>query len=99
MAIEGDRSMHDQNAPFAGATGGRQIKPVQGKTILAANNGVDDRGYSEKAMLMGTDLGTSRSSIVSMNGTRKTVESYVGYARDPISRKLLKADVIYGRHA
>src|SRR5688572_5683693 len=77
----------------------RHIKPVAGKTILSATNGGDDRGYSEKAMLLGIDLGTSRSSIVSMNGVRKTVESYVGYARDPISRKLLKADVIYGRHA
>jgi rod shape-determining protein MreB len=83
----------------ASETGGRQLKPVAGKTILSSNNGGDDRGYSEKAMLLGIDLGTSRSSIVSMNGVRKTVESYVGYARDPISRKLLKADVIYGRHA
>ena len=80
-------------------TSGRHLKPVAGKTILAANNGGDDRGYTEKAMLLGIDLGTSRSSIVSMNGTRKTVESYVGYARDPISRKMLKTDVIYGRHA
>src|SRR5215212_10599088 len=76
-----------------------RIKPVKGKTILAASNGGDDRGYSEKAMLLGIDLGTSRSSIVSMNGTRKTIESYVGYAKDPVSRKLLKADIIYGRHA
>ena len=80
-------------------TAGRGLKPVAGKTILAANNGGTDRGYSEKANLLGIDLGTSRSSIVSMNGVRKTVESYVGYARDPISRKLLKADIIYGRHA
>jgi rod shape-determining protein MreB len=34
-----------------------------------------------------------------MGGTRKTVETYVGYARDPVSRKMLKADMIYGRHA
>src|SRR5688500_2239171 len=80
-------------------TSGRHLKPVKGKTILSATNGGADRGYTEKANLLGIDLGTSRSSIVSMNGTRKTVESYVGYARDPISRKLLKADVIYGRHA
>ncbi|MEA2710105.1 MAG: rod shape-determining protein MreB [Phycisphaerales bacterium] len=80
-------------------TAARGLKPVAGKTILASNNGGSDRGYTEKANLLGIDLGTSRSSIVSMNGTRKTVESYVGYARDPISRKLLKADVIYGRHA
>ena len=50
-------------------------------------------------MLLGIDLGTSRSSIVSMTGVRKTVETYVGYARDPVSRKMLKADMIYGRHA
>src|SRR5438552_1341066 len=81
------------------ATERAHIKPVKGKTIVAATNGGDDRGYTEKAMLLGIDLGTSRSSIVSMYGTRKTVESYVGYARDPVSRKLLKTDVIYGRHA
>ena len=27
------------------------------------------------------------------DGVRKTVESYVGYARDPVSRKMLKADM------
>src|SRR5204863_2438128 len=74
-----------------------KIKPVPGKPILAASD--VDTGYTEKAMLLGIDLGTSRSSIVSMNGTRKTAESYVGYAKDPVSRKMLKADVIYGKHA
>ena len=73
--------------------------PSPARPSCAASNGGDDRGYTEKAMLLGIDLGTSRSSIVSMNGTRKTVESYVGYARDPVSRKMLKADIIYGRHA
>src|SRR3989440_7352958 len=70
---------------------------VPGRTILS--NSDQDNGATESALLLGIDLGTSRSSIVSMNGTRKTVESYVGYARDPVSRKLLKTDVIYGRHA
>ena len=73
--------MHQSNAETPAASS--RIAPVPGKTILAANNGGADRGYTEKAMLLGIDLGTSRSSIVSMNGTRKTVESYVGYARDP----------------
>jgi rod shape-determining protein MreB len=89
--------MADTNASETAAT--RGLKPVAGKTILSSSNGGADRGYTEKANLLGIDLGTSRSSIVSMNGVRKTVESYVGYARDPISRKLLKADIIYGRHA
>jgi rod shape-determining protein MreB len=34
-----------------------------------------------------------------MDGKRKTVESYVGYPKDPVSRKHLKADVIYGKQA
>jgi len=36
---------------------------------------------------------------VSVNGARKTVESYVGYPKDPVSRKMLKADKIYGKAA
>src|SRR4051794_9529455 len=76
-----------------------RLKPVAGRSILNTQSGNDDSGMAEKAMLLGIDLGTSRSSIVSMSGIRKTVETYVGYARDPVSRKMLKADLIYGRHA
>jgi rod shape-determining protein MreB len=91
-------TMHQSNLPTASeTTSAPRIKPVAGKPILASSD--IDTGVTEKAMLLGIDLGTSRSSIVSMNGTRKTVESYVGYAKDPVSRKMLKADVIYGRHA
>src|SRR5205809_2244781 len=70
---------------------------VPGRTILS--NSDQDNGATESALLMGIDLGTSRSSIVSMSGARKTVESYVGYAKDPVSRKMLKTDVVYGKHA
>ena len=73
-------------------------KPIQpGRPILAPN--VQDTGATENALLLGIDLGTSRSSIVSINGARKTVESYVGYPKDPVSRKMLKADKIYGKAA
>jgi rod shape-determining protein MreB len=72
-----------------------RIRP--GKTILAPVD--QDTGADENALLLGIVLGTSRSSIVSLAGARKTVESYVGYAKDPVSRKLLKADIIYGKHA
>ena len=88
--------MHQQNPE---ASAGPRIKPIAGKPILAATTSDIDTGATEKAMLLGIDLGTSRSSIVSMNGTRKTVETYVGYAKDPVSRKMLKTDVIYGKHA
>src|SRR2546423_10729336 len=73
----------------------KSIQP--GRPILSPSD--VDEGATENALLLGIDLGTSRSSIVSMNGVRKTVESYVGYAKDPVSRKFLKADVIYGKAA
>jgi rod shape-determining protein MreB len=78
------------------AAGGR-LKFQPGKPIIAQND--QDNGLTENALLMGIDLGTSRSSVVSMNGVRKTVESYVGYARDPVSRKFLKTDIVYGKAA
>src|SRR5438552_11359440 len=80
--------MHPRPKPKA-------IQP--GRPILAPTD--VDEGATENALLLGIDLGTSRSSIFSMNGARKTIESYVGYPKDPVSRKLLKADVIYGKHA
>ena len=95
--------MHQSSNPDAGSASSsaphRGLKPVKGKPILAAASNDNDTGVTERAQLLGIDLGTSRSSIVSMGGVRKTVETYVGYARDPVSRKMLKADVIFGRHA
>lgn len=71
--------------------------PNRTKTILESQ--ADDSGREVQAMVMGIDLGTSRSSISSMNGTRKTIESYIGYAKDAVSRKHLGADILYGRDA
>ena len=80
----------------ATSQGGR-LKFQPGKPIVARND--QDNGMTENALLMGIDLGTSRSSVVAMNGARKTVESYVGFARDPVSRKFLKTDIVYGKAA
>lgn len=81
----------------ASSTQGGRLKFQPGRPIAAQND--QDNGMTDNALLMGIDLGTSRSSVVSMNGVRKTVESYVGYARDPVSRKFLKTDVVYGKAA
>ena len=70
--------------------------PFKGK--FARNEG-EDTGATENALLLGIDLGTSRSSIVSMRGERKTVDSYVGWPKDAVSFKHLKKEVIYGREA
>lgn len=67
------------------------------KPVPAASQ--DDLGPTSNALLMGIDLGTSRSSVVASNGKRKTVQSYVGFAKDPVSRKFLGTDVIYGKAA
>src|SRR5580765_1163821 len=70
----------------------------KGKPIIARNEG-EDMGATQKALLLGIDLGTSRSSIVSMHGARKTVDSYVGWPKDAVSFKHLKSDVVFGKAA
>ncbi len=65
----------------------------------AGTRSEDSRGLSKNALLLGLDLGTSRSAIVSMNGPRKVIESYVGWPKDTISRKHLNADILFGRAA
>ena len=64
-----------------------------------APSGDPGRSMAPNALLLGLDLGTSRSSIVSMNGPRKVIESYVGWPKDSISRKHLKADILFGKAA
>ncbi len=79
------------------ATRTMAVKPKPGVPALSRSE--EDNGLVENALLLGIDLGTSRSSIVSMDGTRKTVESYVGWPKDAVSRRLFKSDVVFGRAA
>lgn len=67
--------------------------PTFGKSVLSRQK---EGGNSEQSLLLGIDLGTSRSSIVSMHGVRKTIESYVGWPKDAVSRKHLNADIVFG---
>jgi len=48
---------------------------------------------------IGIDLGTSRSAITAGNGTRKFVESIVGWPKDAIAARRLGRPVLYGRDA
>jgi len=48
---------------------------------------------------VGIDLGTSRSAISASNGKRHVVESFVGWPRDMVARKVLKRDVLIGTEA
>ncbi len=83
--------MLDANTPA------KPVVPTPGKTILSGSD--VDTGHTAKALLLGIDLGTSRSSVVSYSGTRKTVETYVGFPKDAVSRKFLKQDVVFGKAA
>ena len=50
-------------------------------------------------LYIGIDLGTSRSAIVSSNGKREWVQSYVGWPRDFVSRKMLGKSILFGEEA
>lgn len=58
-----------------------------------------DSNKDHGVLYLGIDLGTSRTSVSSSNGERATLSSFVGYAKDVVSRKLLGADILYGDDA
>jgi len=54
---------------------------------------------ADKQLLVGIDLGTSRSAIAADNGNREWVESYVGWPRDFIARKVVGKPMLFGAEA
>jgi len=48
---------------------------------------------------VGIDLGTSRTVIAASNGMRTFVPSYVGYAKDAVTEKMLGSNVVFGEKA
>ncbi len=59
----------------------------------AGSQSVSDR------LFIGIDLGTSRSAISASNGTRAWIDSYVGWPKDFVARKVLGAPVLFGEEA
>ncbi len=53
----------------------------------------------DEKLVVGIDLGTSRSAISAINGRKKWVESYVGWPKDFIARKVVGAPVLFGEDA
>ncbi len=64
-----------------------------------AQDSSDEPQKDHGVLYLGIDLGTSRTSVCASNGVRETMESFVGYPKDPVSRKLLKKDVLFGQEA
>ncbi len=50
-------------------------------------------------LFIGIDLGTSRSAISASNGRRAWIDSYVGWPKDFVARKMLGAAVLFGDEA
>ncbi len=50
-------------------------------------------------LLVGIDLGTSRSSISAGNGTRDWIESLVGWPKDFIAERVVSKPVLFGEEA
>ncbi len=50
-------------------------------------------------LIVGIDLGTSRSAIAASNGKKTWVESYVGWPKDFIARKLIGKPILFGEEA
>jgi rod shape-determining protein MreB len=58
-----------------------------------------EKAAGEDILLVGVDLGTSRSSVSASNGERHVIDSYVGWPADMVARKVLKQEVLIGREA
>jgi rod shape-determining protein MreB and related proteins len=56
-------------------------------------------GSADKILYIGIDLGTSRSAIVASNGKREWVQSYVGWPKDFVAKKMLGESVLFGSNA
>lgn len=54
---------------------------------------------AEEKLIVGIDLGTSRSAISASNGKSMWVDSYVGWPKDFIARKVVGKPVLFGKEA
>jgi rod shape-determining protein MreB len=50
-------------------------------------------------LYIGIDLGTSRSVVSASNGNRKWVDSYIGWPKDFVAKKMLGKRVLFGSEA
>jgi rod shape-determining protein MreB len=50
-------------------------------------------------LYMGIDLGTSRSVVSASNGNRKWIDSYVGWPKDFVAKRMLGKRVLFGAEA
>lgn len=66
---------------------------------MATKKKTSSNGTADRTLYIGIDLGTSRSAIVASNGKREWVQSYVGWPKDFVAKKMLGRDVLFGSDA
>jgi rod shape-determining protein MreB len=57
------------------------------------------RTHKDGVLYVGMDLGCFKTSVAATNGSREVVYSIVGWPKDPVSRKMLGKDVVFGNEA
>jgi len=53
----------------------------------------------KESLVVGIDLGTSRSAISANNGKKKWIDSFVGWPKDFIARKVVGKSILFGEEA
>lgn len=77
-----------------------KTKKTGKKSAAASEPSAIDEGLENKRILsVGIDLGTSRSAISASNGRREWVDSYVGWPKDFIARKVVGKPLMFGEEA
>jgi rod shape-determining protein MreB and related proteins len=67
---------------------------------VAEKSGATADGATKKGVVhIGMDLGCWKTSVAASNGMREQVYSVVGWPKDPISRRLLGKDIVFGAEA
>lgn len=74
-------------------------QPSGGTAAQATEPSTDSRKPRSSVLYVGMDLGCYKTSVAATNGTRETVYSIVGWPKDPVSRKMLGKDIVFGNEA
>lgn len=73
--------------------------PVLPETPPTTATRLTTQTSTDTCVSLGIDLGTSRSAIVTSNGVRHAIESYVGWPVDAIARTVVPKPILIGREA
>lgn len=77
----------------------KKKRPTRKKSIRTGASKAGAAPELPSTVYIGIDLGTARSVVMASNGARHWVESYVGFPKDFIAKKLLGSNPLFGKEA